>query len=369
MTARIASYRDAIRDLAEQIYADPELSGDERRARERCTAALDAAGFEVRPVPGVPTSFVAEASGTSPGRRVGLLAEYDALPGLGHACGHHLIAGAAVGAGLLASSWRTSFHGTLAVYGCPAEETLQGKTAMLEAGAFEGLDYALSFHAHDVTSTMRSSNGLTHLTFTFTGRPSHAGNEPWAGASALDGVLLTYQNVNALRQFVRDGVRMHGIVTRGGDAFNTVPETASCELAVRSVDPSELARVTERVVDCARAAALASGTELSIQQRPTIPPVRRDEELAARVRRALEARGHAVADWDVRSTTDFANVSQVVPSVLFSVATWPKGTAFHSHEATVEGGREPAYAAMLDAVLVMAEVSLDLLGVDPGATT
>ena len=146
-------------------------------------------------------------------------------------------------------------------------------------------------------------------------------------------------------------------------------ETASCEIAVRSVDPAELARVTERVIDCARAAALASGTELEIDRRAAIPPVRRDEELATRVRKALEARGHSVEVWDVQSTTDFANVSEVAPSVLFSVETWPKGTAFHSHAATEEGGKRLAFEAMLDAVFVMTEVSLELLGVDPGLPT
>lgn len=355
-------WRDETCALARSIYEDPELSGGEHRAARRCWEVLERAGFDVQPVKGVPTAFVASFSAPHPGPTVGLLAEYDALPGLGHACGHHLIAASAVGAGLMLSDVIGSLAGTVRIYGCPAEETLEGKAAMLEAGVFDGLDAALTFHAHDSTTVMRSSNGLQFLTFRFRGRASHAGNEPWAGASALDGVLLTCQNVNALRQFVRDGVRMHGIVTHGGDAYNIVPELAECRFAVRSVDAVELERVVERVVDCARAAAIASGTQLDVERGSTIPPVLMDDALADRVRRSLESLDHAVSEWNALATTDFANVSRVVPAVLFSVETWPRGTAFHSPEATTEGGTDRALDAMLDAAFVMADVTAELLG-------
>jgi len=347
--------------LSSEIYADPELSGEERRASARCTAVLEEAGFAVSPIDGVPTAFVAEKRCTGEGRSVGFLAEYDALPTLGHACGHHLIAASAVGAGLCLAEVADAVPGTIRVYGCPAEETLVGKVQMLEAGVFDGLDFALTFHAHDRTTLMTSSNGLRVFRFEFRGKPSHAGTDPWAGASALDGVLLTYQNVNALRQFIRDGVRIHGIVTHGGDAFNIIPERASCELAVRAVDPEELERVAARVIDCAKAAALASGTELQVQTGVYAAPVRAHPLLAQRMQSTLESLGETVGEWPALASTDFGNVSQRVPGLLFSVETWPRGTAFHTREAAAAAGEPQAYRAMVKGALAMALVGAELL--------
>jgi amidohydrolase len=353
-------HADTVTALAREIYEHPELSLAEERAAAACRDVLERSGFAIDDVPGVPTAFVATLEGSEDGPTIGLLAEYDALPTLGHACGHHLIAGSAVGAGLALADRRADLHGRVRVYGCPAEEILVGKIKMLEAGAFDGLDYALTFHAYDRTSVMTSANGLREFRFSFTGKASHAGQDPWAGVSALDGVLLTYQNVNALRQFIRDGARIHGIVTHGGDAFNIVPEHASCQLAVRATDPDELERVAGRVLDCAHAAALASGTELDVEIGADIAPVRNDELLDSRMRAALELLGEHVVDWPALASTDFGNVSQVVPSLLFSVATWPTGTAFHTHDAATAAGRPEAFAAMLKGALAMAIVAASL---------
>jgi amidohydrolase len=354
-----------VKELARRIYENPELSGDEHRAHGWCTDLLASHGFAVRPVSGVGTAFAATITGTAPGPAIGLLAEYDALPELGHACGHHLIAGSAVGAGIVLAACRDALPGTVTVYGCPAEETGRGKVAMLEAGAFAELDAALTFHAHDVTSIMWKSTGIRELRFRFTGTAAHASSDPWAGASALDGVLLTYQNVNALRQFVRDGVRIHGIVTEGGQAFNTVPERAECQLAVRSADGAELERVVRRVIECAQAARLASGTELTIEHGISLDPVRPSGPLAEVVRSALEALDQSVEEWIALPSTDFGNVSCRVPSLLFSVKTWPAGTAFHTREAAALAGEPAAFEAMMTGVRAMARSAGDLLA-SPG---
>lgn len=348
-------------ELSQRIYDHPELSGEEHQAREWCSELLAEHRFEVTEVPGVPTAFVATAHGVRPGPTVAFLAEYDALPGLGHACGHHLIAGSAVGAGIALAAERDSLAGVVKVFGCPAEETGDGKAAMLERGSFAGVDAALTFHANDRACVLRRSTAIEELQLTFTGRPSHAAAAPWDGASALDGVLLTYQNVNALRQFVRDGVRIHGVVTHGGDAFNVVPERASCVLAVRSSDAQELGRVVDRVVDCARAAALASGTTLSLETGTRVEAVRFNLPLACVVRDCLAELGEDAGDWDLLASTDFGNVSQVVPSLLFSLPTWPPGTAFHTHEAARYAGEPAAFAAMLKAARLMALAGAELL--------
>ncbi len=347
-------------ELANRIYTHPELSGQELQAKRWCASLLAEHGFTIEPVAGVETAFVATVVGAAPGPTVGLLAEYDALPGLGHACGHHLIAGSAVGAGLVLAESRELIAGVVKLFGCPAEETGEGKVAMLDAGAFATTDIALTFHAHDVTSVMTTCNGVQVLRFDFLGRPSHAATDPSAGASALDGVLLTFQNINALRQFLRDGTRVHGIVTHGGDAANVIPERASCEFMVRSADPRELARVTERVLDCAQAGGLASGSVLSVEKGMLLDPVRFNAPLAGLVRRNLLDAGEQVEDWPALASTDFGNVSSSIPSVLFSVATWPRGTAFHTHDAATFAGEQKAFDAMLAAARVMALTAADL---------
>lgn len=348
------------RRLARQILDHPELSTREHRAARWCRDMLSTHGFAISEVDGLPTAFIAELVGDPAGPTVGVLAEYDALPEIGHGCGHHLIAGSAVGAGI-ALAGLANLPGTVKVFGCPAEETGVGKPAMLEAGAFEGVDVGLTFHAHDTTSVMTSSNGVRQWSFEFQGKASHSATDPWRGINALDGVLLTYQNLNALRQFIRDGVRIHGIVTHGGDAFNVVPERASCQIAVRSTGKDELERVASRTLECADAAALATGTRLHIIEGQTLDPVSYNAPLAQNVTRNLEQLGEHVTDWPALASTDFGNVSCVLPALLFSVATWPAGVAFHTREATERAGQNEAFEAMLTGARAMALTAIDLM--------
>jgi metal-dependent amidase/aminoacylase/carboxypeptidase family protein len=207
---------------------------------------------------------------------------------------------------------------------------------------------------------MTASTGVTELTFEFHGRPAHASSDPWSGASALDGVLLTFQNVNALRQFIRDRSRIHGIITAGGDAPNIIPEYAACRFMVRSADGAERDRIANRVVGAARAAALASATTLDVSHGMQLDPVRFNTPLAQIVRSNLEREGETVNDWPALASTDFGNVSTAVPAVLFSVATWPVGTVFHTHEAAARAGEGQAFAAMSRAAEVMALSACDM---------
>lgn len=251
--------------------------------------------------------------------------------------------------------------GTIKVYGCPAEELGSGKPMMLAAGAFAGLDVGLTFHPWHATALMEGCTGVRMYEFEFHGRPAHAATDPWQGASALDGVLLTYTNLNALRQFVRDGVRIHGIITHGGEAFNVIPERAVCKIGVRSADMGELARVCSRVVECARAGAMASGTQLEIREVGFMEPVRYNRPLGEIVAANLRALGESPGAWRSLASTDFGNVSQVVPAVLFSVATWPEDVTFHTREAATCAAKEQAINAMLTAAQAMALVAVDLL--------
>lgn len=358
--ARLERHESEVRDLASQIFDHPELSTHEQQAVRWCRDLLETHGFAISEVAGVPTAFTAELAGDPAGPTVGILAEYDALPEIGHGCGHHLIAGSAVGAGI-ALAGLADLPGTVKVFGCPAEEIGVGKPAMLDAGVFDGVDVGLTFHAHDTTSVMTSSNGVRQWTFEFHGKASHSATDPWQGINALDGVLMTYQNLNALRQFVRDGVRVHGIVTHGGDAFNVVPEKASCQIAVRSTARDELGRVAGRALDCANAAALATGTRLHVTEGPAMDPVRYNDPLAGALTANLEQLGEQVTDWPALASTDFGNVSCAVPALLFSVATWPEGVAFHTREAAEHAGKTPAFDAMLTGARAMALTAVDLM--------
>ncbi len=357
----MAQLAPEVTELSQRIYEHPELSHEERLASSWCAEALTDHGFEVDWVDGMETAFIATLRGSDPGPTVGLLAEYDALPGIGHGCGHNLIAGSAVGAGMALASRAVDLPGTIQVFGCPAEEVGEGKPAMLEAGAFDHTDVAITFHAWHTTALMTECNGLKTLEFTFHGEPAHAASEPWSGVSALDGVLLTYQNLNALRQFLRDGTRVHGIITHGGDSHNIVPERAACRISARASQPRVLDRIVDRVIDCADAGALASGAELQIRHLATMDPVRFNQPLGRLHASNLDELGESVGEWKASASTDFGNVSQQLPALLFSVAAWPASTTFHTHEAAAAAGQSQAYEAMLKGASSMAMSAVDLL--------
>jgi amidohydrolase len=347
-------------ELSLRIHANPELGHHEHRAVGWCREVLERRGFTFEIVPGVETAFVATLRGRGDGPTIGFLAEYDALPGVNHGCGHNLIAASAVGAGLCLAELASDLPGTIKVFGCPAEELGSGKPMMISAGAFKGVDVALTYHPWHTTALMEVCKGVRLFEFAFKGRPAHASVDQHEGASALDGVLLTYTNLNALRQFAQDGVRIHGIVSDGGQAVNIIPEHAACKIGVRSTDLAELARVGDRVIDCARAAALASGTTLTVTEGFAMAPIRYNAALGEIMADNLRGLGETVDVWRATASTDFGNVSQVVPSLLFSVATWPANVAFHTHEAAACAKEPRALRAMQTAAVAMAQTAIDL---------
>lgn len=357
----MAQLAPEVTELSQRIYENPELSHEERQASSWCADALTDHGYQVEWVEGMETAFIATLEGSDAGPTVGLLAEYDALPGIGHGCGHNLIAGSAVGAGLALAAHSADLPGTIQVFGCPAEEIGAGKPAMLEAGAFDHTDVAMTFHAWHSTALMTECNGLKTLELSFHGKPAHAASDPWSGVSALDGVLLTYQNLNALRQFLQDGTRLHGIITHGGDSHNIIPERAACRISARAPQPRTLERLVNRVIDCAEAGALASGADLNVRDMATMDPVRFNPPLGQLHTSNLEALGESVGEWKASASTDFGNVSQQMPSLLFSVAAWPASTPFHTHEAAAAAGQSQAYEAMIKGATSMAMSAVDLL--------
>ena len=250
---------DEVVDLSRKIQANPETAYQEVKAVRWVSDALEGHGFEVqRGLAGLETAFEASLKGRGSGPVIALIAEYDALPGVGHGCGHNLIAAGAVGAAIGLRSVMNQLDGALKIFGTPAEEcTFEpgGKIQLLDRNALEGIDACLMFHPWTATQLVGSDLAVTTLEIDFRGKTAHAAADPWRGANALDGVMLTYMNINALRQHVKSDVRIHGIVTHGGDAPNVVPDRASALFAVRSVDKDYLEQVVSRVEDCAQGAA------------------------------------------------------------------------------------------------------------------
>ncbi|MEI8257218.1 MAG: amidohydrolase, partial [Deltaproteobacteria bacterium] len=254
LDAAIDRHREVLRELAAKIHANPELRFEELRASGWIADTVEnLTGLPVeRGVGGLPTALRARAGVGGP--RVAVLAEYDALPEIGHACGHNLIAAGAVGAFIALAAHVAELGGSVDLVGTPAEEGGGGKIILLDAGLFDGVDAAMMYHPFDRDLLAHNALANVWLTFEFAGAASHAAIAPWDGSSALTACLQTFQLIDSQRVHFRDGVRVHGFVTNGGQAVNIIPERAACEFSVRALDVDELARVRSVVERCARGA-------------------------------------------------------------------------------------------------------------------
>jgi amidohydrolase len=350
------------RDLALRIHAHPEVGFEEHRAVEWIAEMLERHDLAVeRGVAQIPTALVARASGGAPGPTVGLIAEYDALAGLGHACGHNLMGAGMAAAAAALRTVVADLPGAVVYYGTPAEEGGGGKILMLERGAFAGVDVALQYHAGDHTSVATGCLAVQTVALSFTGRPAHAAAAPWNGQNALDGVILTFNAIGALRQQIRPDARIHGIVTDGGQAVNIIPEHAAAAFGVRSPDGAYLRDLIARVEACARAAAAATGTTLAISRGLLHDSLRYVPALADAVRRNARDLGFEMTERFVGASTDLGNLSQAVPTVSYTLPTCPPGVGMHTREALEASAAEIGLAGMMNDARVMVMTAIDLL--------
>jgi amidohydrolase len=264
-------------ELARSIFERPELGYQEFFAADSVTAFLSRRGFKIkRPLARIDTAFAAEIRGRkSP--RLAFLAEMDALPEVGHACGHHLIAASSAGAAAALAEVFPSPPGSIAVIGCPAEEGGGGKVYLARAGVFNGLDAALMVHPDRQTEIYKRSLGVVEMALEFFGRAAHASAYPEDGINALDAVIETFNAINALRQQLPDTTRVHGIITHGGKAANITPDYTRAVFMARGTTVAETLEVAAKVRNCARGAALAAGvtlkvkTKLDVMYAPYVP--------------------------------------------------------------------------------------------------
>jgi amidohydrolase len=350
--------------VSHDIHEHPELNFEEHYAHDRLAGVLEAEGLPVvRQAFGVATAFRADAGAAGP--LVAVLCEYDALPGIGHACGHNIIAAAGLGAGLALAAVAGEAGGRVAVLGTPAEEGGGGKVVLAERGAFDGVDAAVMVHPADRDLQWMSTLALHELHVEFEGRAAHAAAFPWEGRNALDAAVLGYLNVAALRQHLRPGERVHGVFTEGGEKANIVPRRAAMQWIVRSPTLAGLEALQVRVLGCLQAGADAAGCTM----RATWAPVRfhdvRDNLPIARAFAGNAARlGRAVAEpaagSEVVASTDMGNVSYLVPSIHPMLQVAPAGVAIHTPEFATYARGEAGDRAVLDGAKALAMTVLDL---------
>jgi amidohydrolase len=383
VVAAVDVKREELIAISRDIHAHPELNYEERHAAAALADALERWGFKVeRGVGGVETAFRASAGSGAP--VVAFLAEYDALPDIGHACGHNLIAISNIGAGLGAKAALDDLGGTIQVIGTPAEEGGGGKIRLLEAGVFEGVDVALSSHPGShltlIDPEPREQWGLAMIGFRYAyhGKAAHAAMNPQDGINALNAVLRLFSGIDTLRQHLREDVRIHGIVTDGGTAPNVVPDFAGANFILRSKDRVYLAEVKEKVRAVAEGAALETGARLEVIPFYPYPTPKgthamyengRPNAVLAKLARAnAEKAGLKVDEPPMVSrgggaSSDFGNVSQVVPSTAISFAVSEKPIPGHSilmrEAAITDLAHQSAIAVARTLALVATELLAD----------
>jgi amidohydrolase len=377
VTQAVDALHQELVDLSLDIHAHPELNYQEYHAARVLADTLEQHGFQVeRGVGGVETAFRAiMPGGNGDGPTVALLAEYDALPGIGHGCGHNLIAMSNLGAGLGMKAALQSLPGRLIVLGTPAEEGGGGKIRLLNAGVFEDVDVVLSSHPSsnrtiipvDIPKDQSWSLAMVGYRYAYHGKAAHAAVVPHEGINALNAVIHLFTGIDALRQHVREDVRIHGIITDGGKAANVVPDFAAADFMLRSRDRDYLQEVVEKVRRVAEGAALLTGARLEVlPAHPMYENVRPNAVLVRAARANAEAVGMPIdatpSGWNGGgASTDFGNVSQVLPAYYLRFAVSKEPVPGHSIAMTQAAKSSLAHDSAIATAKVLALTACDLL--------
>ena len=365
----VQEYSEQLIELSHRIHADPELCFEEEHASEWTAAALAEAGFTIEAgVANLPTAFVATA-GSGP-FTVGICAEYDALPGVGHACGHNVIASAAVGAGLALAPLADELGITVKVFGTPAEEGGGGKIIMLDAGVFDGVHAAMMVHPAPTELDRFPCLAVSHVDVHYHGKSAHASAFPELGINAADALTVAQTSIGLLRQHIRHSDRIHGIVTHGGDAPNIVPESTTGKWYIRSRTLAELAELEPRVHKCFEAGALATGCTMELEQvSPRYSEMEDNDVLRALYRANAEALGREFPDLGdaahrIVGSTDMANVSLAIPTIhpMLGLGCYPVSN--HQPEFAAFCATPTADRALLDGAAAMAHTVIDAATID-----
>jgi amidohydrolase len=352
-----------LKTISHTLHENPEIKFEEHRAAALLTEELEEHGFAVeRGVAGLDTSFVATYGSGKP--TVAIIAEYDALPKIGHACGHNLIASWAIGAGIALREALPEVQGTIKVIGTPAEEGGGGKVTMADAGVFKGLDAAMMMHGRDTMYLDRGSLAVTPFKIEFFGKSAHAAAAPEKGVNALDAVLQVFFSLNALRQALRPQTRIHGVITHGGEAANVIPDYTAAEILVRAKDEDYLEELRQRFRAIVEGAALATGTRAEITEGISYKPRVCNTTLIETYRDNLLDFGlqfeEPPADGGIGSS-DIGDVSQLVPTIHPYMQICDRGIGAHTPQFAEASASPRADELIATGATLLAWTAADVL--------
>lgn len=359
--------QDELSSMALDMHANPELGTKEYRACALQTALLQKYGFSVEEkFCGIDTAYKACYKGAKPGPNIAMLAEYDALPDVGHACGHNLIAMVACGAGIAMREFADELGGNIYVIGCPGEESHACKVTMADAGAFDEMDVAMM--SHPATCDAESLNTLAAIngTFDFYGKAAHASGSPEEGVNALDAVISCFQMIGLLRQQTKEDARIHGVITKGGTACNVIPDHTQALLCTRSAKIDYAMELFDKVCDCARGAALATGCRVEISRPiPTLCDTNSNKALTALNTKNVESLGLSLmraGEKPIPGSSDMGAVTYRAPGIqtMFDI-TRGEPAAAHSIEFAEYARSEYALERALLCIKGHALTAIDLM--------
>lgn len=369
--AAIERERAHITEVSESIRLNPELQFEEFMASNLLAGQLRELGFEVeKPYAGMETAFRATKHSGNPGPTVAVLAEYDALRGIGHGCGHNLIGASGLAGAIGIAEVIDEIGGTFVVIGTPAEEGGGGKVIELEHGAFDDVDAALMIHhaGNQGGAPLQYPQGtclaVTGFTFEYFGKPAHSAADPYNGVNALNAVIHLFNGIDAIRQHVKSDARIHGIITHGGDAGNVVPKYAAATIGVRAASRDYLDELVEKVRNIADGAALMTGCELKATQRGVMDDLHPSYLIGETYDRNMREVGLHISETPIgriMASTDFGNVSHKVPSVNGSFAISEVAIPGHSQEVVDASGSEYGYDQFFKVSTAMTLTAFDLL--------
>ncbi|MEA1959245.1 MAG: M20 family metallopeptidase [Chloroflexota bacterium] len=361
-TADVDSRHSELTSLSLRIHQNPEQGFNEVNASSWLCEYMESNGFSVeRGICQLPTAF--RASYGAGGPIVALLAEYDALPGLGHGCGHNIIGTAAAGAAVAARQAADQLGGRIVVIGTPAEEIHGGKAIMAERGAFTDVDVAMIVHPGTADVISIKALACISLDVEFFGKAAHAASTPQEGINALEAMILSFNGINSLRQHITEQARIHGIITRGGEAPNVVPDHTAGVFLVRAPDESQLEELKGKVLNCFQAAALATGASLQCKWTDYYAPIITNQALADAFAANMRTLGRNPQDPADRAfgSSDVGNVSALVPIIHPVIAIAPPDISLHSPEFTAAAAEEGGHRGLIDGAKAMAITAVDVL--------
>jgi len=357
-----AHYRE-LGELSKKLHDNPEIAFEEQQASAWLAEFLEKNGFNVeKGICKLPTAFRGRYGTGQP--VIAFLAEYDALPKLGHACGHNLIATSSVAAGLASRQAVDELGGSIMVFGTPGEELYGGKAIMAERGAFTDVDMAMIAHPGGGNTVVMNTLACETLEVEFIGKAAHAAAEPEAGINALEAMIQSYNAINSLRQHIRDRARINGIITDGGEAANIVPAHTAATFVVRAENDTYLDELKKKVINCFSGASRATGAKLKYKWGEHYAAMFNNLTMARLFKQNMQSLGHPIRLGDntmMTFSTDVGNVSQLLPTIQPLVAIAPQDIQLHTPEFARVTASEDALRSLLDAARAMAMTVVDLL--------